>query len=306
MARKPKPTRLSAADSKSGKLQRDLLELLGEHERAGMLPTNGRFLFYELVQRGKIPKHYDDLVHQPSQEVTNAIMHLRDVGLVPWNWVLDETRDVDEWQFADSVIKYVEEAITHARIDCWDGEPPPIVICESRATAGVLKRIAARYLAPITATGGQSAAHIVNEIVPLLQGNERTVLYIGDHEERGPGEQIEANTRCYIEEHAGRSFEANTWIKVALTAQQVARSPRLRKLVITKFDHRHKTPHPYQAVECEAVGQSELGRILQRQLERMLPEPLEVVLRREERQRAQLRRSLASFRKKPLKGKHRD
>jgi len=278
MARKP--TRLSKPDSKSGKLQRDLLALLGEHERAGTLPTNGRFLFYELVQDGKIPKHFDDLVHQPAQEVCNAIMHLRELGLVPWHWVIDETRDVDEWQFANSVFEYVVGTIPEARIDCWGGEPPPIVICESRATAGVLKRIAARYLAPITATRGQSAAHIVNEIVPLLQGNDGKVLYIGDHEERGPGEQIEANTRRYIEDHARRSFAADTWIKVALTAQQVARNSRLRELVITKLDKRYKPPHPYQAVECEAVGQAELERILRRQLERMLPEPLEVVLRR--------------------------
>src|SRR5262249_22276349 len=154
-----------------GKLQRDLLELLGEHEQAGTLPTNGRFLFYELVQNGKIPKHYDDLVHQPAQDVCNAIMHVRELGLVPWHWVIDETRDVDVWSYAASVFEYVVGTIRAARIDCWGGQPAPIVICESRATRGVLRRIASQYLVPITATGGQCGAHIINEIVPLLRGN---------------------------------------------------------------------------------------------------------------------------------------
>jgi hypothetical protein len=50
---------LSREDTKSGKLQRACLELLREHERNGDIPTNGCFLFYELEQRGVIPKKYD-------------------------------------------------------------------------------------------------------------------------------------------------------------------------------------------------------------------------------------------------------
>jgi hypothetical protein len=57
---------LSAPDTKAGKIQRACLELLREHQRAGTLPTNVRFLFYKLEQRGFVPKHYDDLVHQPA------------------------------------------------------------------------------------------------------------------------------------------------------------------------------------------------------------------------------------------------
>ena len=40
---------LSRPESAAGKLQRVLLKLLREHERDGALPTNGRFLFYELI-----------------------------------------------------------------------------------------------------------------------------------------------------------------------------------------------------------------------------------------------------------------
>ena len=51
---------LSAPGTKAGKLQRACLELLRQHERDGALPTNGRFLFYELEQMGVIPKKYRD------------------------------------------------------------------------------------------------------------------------------------------------------------------------------------------------------------------------------------------------------
>ena len=94
---------LSAADSKKGRLQRECLKLLREHERNGDIPTNGRFLFYELEQRGVIPKKYDGVnpktknyARTPLQDVSVATMHLREVGLVPWHWIEDETRTLSE------------------------------------------------------------------------------------------------------------------------------------------------------------------------------------------------------------------
>ena len=185
--------------------------------------------------------------------------------------------------------EYVADSVERARINCWGDELPPFIICEARATRGVLERtVAAEYLCPITATGGQSAGHLVNEVVPPLKGNKRRVLYLGDCEERGPGDQIEANTRHYIEEHAGRTFTAKTWIKVALTPEQVVRNSRLRALTIDKVDNRYRPPRPYRAVECEALGQAVLERMLRRVLDRLLPEPLE-------RQRAEVRTALAKM-----------
>jgi hypothetical protein len=65
--------------------------LLREHEHNGDTPTNGRFLFYELEQRGVIPKDYEGLnpntgkewKRTPLQDVSVATMHLRDCGLIP-------------------------------------------------------------------------------------------------------------------------------------------------------------------------------------------------------------------------------
>jgi hypothetical protein len=131
---------------------------------------------------------------------------------------------------------------------------------------------------------------LVTEVAPLLRGNDRKVLYIGDHELRGPADQIEANTRRYLEEHTGSVFDDATWTRVALTEHQVNGNKRLLALKITKRDNRYKPAREYEAVECEAVGQVELERTLRRQLDHMLPEPLADVLDREERQRAEVRR----------------
>lgn len=44
-------------------------------------------------------------------------------------------------------------------------------------------------------------------------------------------------------------------------------------------------PRPYKAVECEAVGQAALERILRAAIEDRLPEPLAAVFAREVQQR---------------------
>jgi hypothetical protein len=294
MLKPPMNDGLSAPGSKAGRLQRACLDLLLQHGRKGTIPTNGRFLFYELEQEGVVPKAYRDSsgkerARTPAQDISDATMVLRQLGRVPWWWILDESRDVRTRRYAASVYKYMLDTLSLARINCWGRELPPVVICEARATRGVLERIATdEYLCPITATGGQCGGHIVNEIVPLLISNERKVLYIGDCEERGPGDQIEANTRRYIEKHTGRTFTSETWIKVALTPEQVKRSPRLRRLTIDKLDRRYKPPRPYKAIECEAVGQEVLERMLRKVSDDLLPEPLERVRVREKRQRKRL------------------
>jgi hypothetical protein len=288
---------LSAPDSKASRLQRAALKLLEQHEHDGALPTNGRFLFYELEQAGVVPKAYLDEYgkrkpRQPATDVSDATMVLRRAGLVPWWWIVDETREVTDWAFAASVYDYLISKASSARIDVWAAKPAPLIICESRATKGVLERVAGQYLAPICATNGQCGGFLVTDVVPLLEGNERPVFYIGDHEVDGPADQIEANTRRYLEEHAGREFDTSAWSRIALTEKQVNATPRLRELVIEKLDRRYKPPRRYQAIECEAVGQGVLERLLRGRLDQMLPEPLHDVLEREAQQRVTMARLL--------------
>jgi hypothetical protein len=298
--------RLSAPDTKHGRLQRACLELLREHHRKGDIPTNGRFLFYELEQCGVIPKKYDGInpdsgkkwARTPLQDVSVATMRLRESGLIPWDWIEDESRTLTEWRYADTVIDYLLDTIPLARIDLWAGELPSLIIFESRAAMGVSRDLAGEYLTPITATGGQCGGFLVTDVVPLLKGNNRRVLYVGDCELRGPADQIEHNTKRYIEKHTSRTFGPGEWTKIALTEQQVKASPRLRRLAITKVDKRCKPPKEYEAIECEALGQGVLVRLIRKHLDSLLPEPLDVVREREHVQRERAHAALLRIRRR--------
>jgi hypothetical protein len=252
-------------DTKAGTMRKACYDLLLRHYKGDELPTNGRFVFYELEQEGALPKHDDSInpktgerrVRKPQQDMTDALMDLRQAGLLPWNWLTDETRDVSVWSYAGTAVDYLRDSVDLVRLDLWDGEEPPLTICESRAVKGALEDLAAQYLVPITATGGQCGGFTVTDIVLLLR-YDRHVLYIGDYELRGPADQIEQNTRRYIEQHAERFFDDRSWRKIALTDAQVNEDSetgeRLRRLAMEKLDRRYRPARQYQAIECEALG----------------------------------------------------
>jgi hypothetical protein len=180
-------------DSKIGRLRSELLKLLAEHQNDGTLPTNGRFLYYELVQRFVISKEKTG-VRRSDQDMIDALTSLRKEGLVPWEWIVDETRAVDNWRVAPTVAAWLTDVIAQARIDPWNGEAP-LILTESRSLAGVLRNLARSYAVPIAATNGQVAGFLHNEIIPILRSNHR-VLYLGDYDLAGG--MIEANTRAVL------------------------------------------------------------------------------------------------------------
>jgi len=283
--------KLSKPDSKAGRLQRHCLNLLAEHRRDGAIPTSGRFLFYELVSRGVVPKdHYRDETgnkksRTPAQDVADASWHLRrKARIVPMDWIVDETRDLDIWQYAPSVGKYVEDTLPFARIDLWEDAAPPLIICESRSLAGVLRRIARDYLCPIAATNGQVGGFLHTTVGPLIEGGggTRRVLYFGDLDLSGG--HIEENTRNELSEYGELD-----WQRLAITHVQV----REHDLVpVMKTDRRFRAPKKFPAVETEALRQREIQRILTERLDAELPESLPVVLEREEQQRVAVRERL--------------
>ena len=269
---------LSAPETKAGKLQRAVLSLLSEHAQRGEVPTSNRFLFYELEQRGVLSKVRTG-VRRADQDLQDASLALRDRGIVPWGWIVDEERHLDRWEYAADVRTYVADRVDEARVDLWDGAAPPLILTESNATAGVLRATAGVYLCPIAGTKGQTRGFLVTQVAPMLEAGQ-VVLYIGDHDHAGG--QIEANTRRVLEQIIGPL----TWERLAITAEQIV---AFQVPPIEKSDGRHRPPLKHRAYEAEALGQSLVQELLTRRLNELLPEPLETVRERERQQRGEFR-----------------
>jgi hypothetical protein len=280
--------------TKAGRLRRAVLRLVMDHHERGALPTSVRFLFYELEQDGEVPKAYrhpdgSKRARQPSQDVSDALTDLREGGIVPWDWIVDEGRALEEWPYAATVASYLRDACEYARIDAWADTPPPLIVTESRSLAGVLRDTAREYVCPIGPTAGQSSGSLLaNDVAVVLRRDpRRRVIYLGDYDLQG--NQIERATRRRLEEHIGVPL---VWERLALTAEQVE---EFRLPVTEKVDRRYKPPRRYGAVETEALRQEVIVGLLLDRLDSLIPEPLADVRVREEAERQQVAGYLELF-----------
>lgn len=164
-----------------------------------------------------------------------------------------------------SVADYILGLIDSASLDRCGGKPAPLIMCASRSLAGVLYDTAAVYGCPITSTNGQAMGHLVTRVARALEVGQR-VLYFGDWDIGG--HQIEDHTRQVLTEHAYlarillRQPGLGLWERLAVTAEQVERlSPRL------KYENRYSPPQPYDSVESEALGQTEIVAVLRARLD---------------------------------------
>ena len=284
--------------SKIGILRELLFELLQEHKRDDAIPTNARFLFYELVQRGELSKEQKPRVddkkgRRPDQDLHDALTDIRENGSIPWDWIVDETRSLENYTGYASVKAGVLAKLPYIKLDPWQG-CAPLILTESRSLVGVLRDIAIEYRVRIASTNGQVGGFLRTDIAPLLQSGDR-VITLWDLDLSGG--HIEDNVRRVLEREIGGKLD---WERLALTKDQV----REYKLpVIVKKDKRFKNrrfqrvwtkgpplkPGEHEAVETEAISQRVLIDILRARLDRLLlPEPLMRVQEREARQRRQL------------------
>jgi hypothetical protein len=281
---------LSSLNTGKGRLQRLVWQLLLEHAYADdedSLPTSNRLLLYELEQRKEVTKSHRPgkrrgTADEPGEmEVSDASMKLRELGLITWEWIVDETRQLSDWRYADTVADYIRGSLDYARINPWDGEPPLLV--ESRSLGGVLRETTQDYLVSIAPTNGQIGGFLRIEVAPVLADNDRIVLYLGD--EDLSGHQIENNTRRVLERVTGRAI---SWTRIAITETQIETLERHGMEPIWKVDRRYNDKTARPAWETEALGQSVIVRLVRGVLDALLPEPLAHVQVREEQEREQV------------------
>lgn len=297
-------TGLSRPDTKAGRTQREVLELLGRHadDEYG-LPTTIRFVFYELEQVGLATKPSADDTRPNrrrskgwppgQQDITDAVTHLRENGIIPWDWIADEQRQLYAWDYADTVSAYVHERLDEARLNPWGDKPPRLILCESKATAAALRPLAADYCCPISGLGGHVAGFLQTRVVPYLRDHgygdgNGDVAYLGDLDRSGV--DIENNARSVI----SSAVDIGSWERVAMT-EELAAQRGIEP--IWKTDGRSGTAH--EAIEVESLGQAALVDLLRARLDQLLPEPLSDVHERERQQRAEIAALLDDGRGQP-------
>lgn len=262
-----------------GRLRNALMKLIEEHRQDGAMPTNNRFLFYELVQLRIVSKAGKTKGRRSDQDVSAALTDLRESGHVEWDEIIDEMRRFSSYAGTEDIVEEWLDYLGTMYLDPWNGKVP-VIITESRSLAGVLRSLAAEYRVCITTSGGMCNGFLRTKVAPQLDAGD-IIGYLGDYDLAG--NDIENNTRGILEEVVGPL----NWTRLALTAEQVR---RYRLPVIVKTDKRFKNGGGvHEAVETEALKQTLIVRIVRDWLDELLPQSLDDVRVREEAEWARLR-----------------
>jgi hypothetical protein len=157
--------------SKIGELRDLLVALHREHVRDGTIPTNARFLYYELVQRGQLSKERTG-ARRSDQNLHDALTDVREDGRIPWGDIVDETRSLENYTGYPSIKEGVLSKLPYIDLDPWRGRAP-MILTESRSLAGVLRHIVIEYRARIASTNGQCGGFLRTNIAPMLRPRDR-------------------------------------------------------------------------------------------------------------------------------------
>jgi hypothetical protein len=145
-------------------------------------PTTVRGVCYYLFTRGVIASMSKNETGKVSKQLTDA----REAGAIPWEWVVDETRELEREPSWDDPDEYVRVVRRSYRRDFWTAQPARVEIWSEKGTIrGVLKSVLDEYGVGFRVMHGYGSATAVHEVAATDPGTPLIVLYVGDWDPSG-------------------------------------------------------------------------------------------------------------------------
>jgi len=166
-----------------GRAQRsiDLIEAMYEAAEAAQ-PITGRGIGYKLFTAGHIPS----MARKEMQRVYRLLKEAREEGTIPWEWIVDETRELEicsSWSNPEAFVRTVSRAY---RRDFWEQQPKRVEVWSEKGTVrGVLQPVLDRYGVGFRVMHGFSGATSVYDIAQNGDGRLLMALYVGDYDPSG-------------------------------------------------------------------------------------------------------------------------
>jgi hypothetical protein len=202
-----------------GKAQRslDLIAAMCDAAEAAQ-PITGRGIGYKLFTAGLIPS----MANSEMQRVYRLLKEAREEGIIPWGWIVDETRSLERTATWDDPEQYARCVARSYRRDFWNQQPGRVEVWSEKGTIrGVLQPVLDHYAVGFRVMHGFASATAVYDVAQDDDGRELTVLYVGDYD---PGGMFmsESDLPKRLSEYGGDHI---TLIRIALTQDQVRDLP---------------------------------------------------------------------------------
>jgi hypothetical protein len=164
-----------------GRSQRSLDIIKAMHNIAeASQPITGRGVGYKLFSLNLIPSM------SKMQAVYRLLKEAREEGTIPWEWIVDESRELEQVATWDNPADYMECTARDYRRNFWQQQPERIVVWSEKGTIrGVLQPVLDEYGVGFRVMHGFSSATIINEMSQDDDGRPFTILYVGDYDPSG-------------------------------------------------------------------------------------------------------------------------
>jgi hypothetical protein len=145
-------------------------------------PITGRGVGYKLFVAGLIP----DMSRKSMAKVYRLLKEAREEGIIPWEWIVDETRGLERRASWNDPADYVNTVSRAYRRDFWNQQSVRVEIWSEKGTVrGVLAPVLDEYGVGFRAFHGFDSATEVHDISIDDDGRTLIAIYVGDYDPSG-------------------------------------------------------------------------------------------------------------------------
>src|SRR5262249_11052350 len=118
--------------------------------------------------------------------VYRLLRDARERGMIPWEWIVDETRELERAPSWNDPAAYVRAVSRSYRRDFWTQQPHRVEVWSEKGTVrGVLAPVLDEYGVGFRVMHGFSSATTIKEVAEDHDGRRLIVLYCGDYDPSG-------------------------------------------------------------------------------------------------------------------------
>lgn len=147
-------------------------------------PASIRAVCYRLFVAGLIP----DMSVKYTGMVSKQLVYAREQGLVPWEHVVDETREAERIATWNNPAEIIDVAVRSYRKNYWSMQPAWVEVWSEKGTVrGTLAPVLKNYGVTFRVMHGYGSATSVHGIAEETADSDKwlTVLYVGDWDPSG-------------------------------------------------------------------------------------------------------------------------